>query len=694
MQRAFASKQQPRNETATNADSSPSTSPTTTRRWRRRRTSKEEEIEKELNADQKEASNDTTDSKGALPTSSTSKLEPIVSLPTENSKPKRWRLPRFGRKSKSTSATDKCNEVETTSSNRTEACYITGSSSNCSTTTASKTDDEDTMSKQKSSRSWPRRSTGKIETTTTNEPNPEKKQQSRNATSDADDTSTTLEADGVTPTSGNETIPQKQQQQGVIIIGTPSSSSHSGRPSDPEQRQHLFMIPTQGRSGTAVPTMVRPTNNNNNVNSVVLTELLGSVASTALRVWLLTWLTRRTQEESISPTQHFCWERLNDKFSRDAAALSTAMDEPPYGVSRKAWHRHHVRKVLQPGTTKARGSLLANNKINNKKQALATVYTRTVVVIELHTGENPAKSYGSTIDLESMPDVVTFLLHQQRRHAFGTCRHSGQPMELEVLLSVNSPGGPVATYGLAAAQLRRLKGGDARMAGGNTNKNYNNITTTVCVDKFAASGGYMIASQADKLIAAPFATIGSVGVILEGLNFHELAKRYGVQPLIVKAGDSKNPLSQWGPVTPKDLKMEQQRLVKVHDAFKTLVLQGRPALFNNLEQVTDGSIYLGQEAMDLGMVDAVMTTDEYILERIEAGDRVLKLHRTQQGRYPRQLRLSPLDILPHIRNWVSQGVSMLQQQDGGEGVRLITQLVRTSTWIGFVSHLVKVYVNR
>jgi len=82
----------------------------------------------------------------------------------------------------------------------------------------------------------------------------------------------------------------------------------------------------------------------------------------------------------------------------------------------------------------------------------------------------------------------------------------------------------VSTYGLAAAQLRRLKNTDS------------NIVTTVCVDKVAASGGYMIASQADKLVAAPFASLGSVGVIMEGLNFNEIARRYGVHPLVLKAG--------------------------------------------------------------------------------------------------------------------------------------------------------------
>jgi signal peptide peptidase SppA len=298
-------------------------------------------------------------------------------------------------------------------------------------------------------------------------------------------------------------------------------------------------------------------------------------------------------------------------------------------------------------------------------------------VVELGTGsESPSsKSSGSSVDLENMSDVVSFLLQQQRLHAFGTCKTTGAPMELEVVFLVNSPGGAVSTYGLAAAQLQRL------------NIEGSNISTTVCVDQFAASGGYMIASQADKLIAAPFAFIGSVGVILEGLNFYELAKRYGVQPLVIKAGDSKNPLTKWGPVSRQDIDQEQSRLVKVHEAFKRLVLRGRPGLLDNLKKVTDGSIYLGREAKDLGLVDAVMTTDEYILERIEAGDRVLRLHRSQQARYPRQLRLSPLDILPHLRAWISNAMVMLKSDK--DISKFVSRIVQTGTWVGFVHHLLR-----
>jgi len=248
-----------------------------------------------------------------------------------------------------------------------------------------------------------------------------------------------------------------------------------------------------------------------------------------------------------------------------------------------------------------------------------------------------------------------------------------------VVLLVNSPGGAVAAYGLAAAQVRRLT----------ANRSQDNIVTTVCVDQYAASGGYMIASQADHVVAAPFATLGSIGVIMEGLNFNELAKRYGVNPLIVKAGASKNPLSTWGPVSQRDLDEERGRMEKVHEAFQQLVVRARPVLQSKLKTVADGSVFLGTQAHELGLVDAVMTTDEYLLERIQAGDRVLRLHRTHQHWYRRQVNLSPMDILPHIRSWAASAEAKLASDD--ELKKLLSRFVRAGSWVGFAHHVLNKY---
>jgi serine protease SohB len=367
-----------------------------------------------------------------------------------------------------------------------------------------------------------------------------------------------------------------------------------------------------------------PLNNMSQQNSVILAEVLVSIFATATRLWFLTWLARRlaSQEEAIQPTQHFVWERLNDRYQRDSSALSKALQAPPEGISAGQWRRDHVWKV--------------HSRKRQERIDLASVFTRTVVVIEL--SDDPKEG----ISLEQMPEVVTFLLQQHRSGAFGTYKSTGRPMEVEVVFLVQSPGGGVSTFGLAASQMRRLS-------------NVEGITTTAVVDKIAASGGYMIASQAHKLLAAPFSSLGSIGVMMEGLNFNELAEKYGIKPLILKAGTNKNPLSTFGRVSDRDIRNEEERLAAVHEAFKELVVEGRPALGDVLDRVADGSVFLGKEAFDLQMIDGIMTSDEYILERIFANDRVLKLHRSYQARFPRRvLQISPLDLLPHLKSWIKQ----------------------------------------
>jgi hypothetical protein len=262
----------------------------------------------------------------------------------------------------------------------------------------------------------------------------------------------------------------------------------------------------------------------------LLSELAASALGTVARVWLLrnvaSWLAG--EEETIKPTQHFVWESLNDRHSRDASALSTALSSPPPGVSAARWKRQmrnrarqlgrsreqHARrrKKQQQGLIDASDSSFlevedddATNLPLDSSLDLASAFRRTVVVVDVPSEgrEGP--------DNEHLADVVTFLLTQHRRHAFGTNATTFRACELEVVLLVNSPGGSVASFGLAAAQVQRLTGEPG-------------MKTTVCVDKYAASGGYMIASQANSLLAAPFASVGSVGVILEGLNFHEVAR--------------------------------------------------------------------------------------------------------------------------------------------------------------------------
>ena len=392
-------------------------------------------------------------------------------------------------------------------------------------------------------------------------------------------------------------------------------------------------------------------------NALVVGEVAAVIVGTAMRLWFLTWLTRRlaTQEEEFQHIQQFVWELVNDRYERDVRALQSVMSKPPLGVSTSAWKNQHVKK---------------QTTVQLPPRDLLETFDKTVVVIPVEVEKS------GEFDVPYLTSVISFLIQQHRARFCGTqpsrtpsvpwwkgmWRRSNTkeieskdqeillPKPLEVVLLVNSPGGGVATYGLAAAQVKRL----AQEPG---------ISLTACVDRYAASGGYMIASQAHKLVAAPFATVGSIGVILEGLNFHQLARKYGISPIVVKAGASKNPITTYGAVTAKEEKEEAARLAKVHVAFKKLVAEGRPILAHSIDSVADGSVFLGQEALDLHMVDHIQTSEEYIMDKVLAGYRVLRLHRSIKPKFSRRIHLNPLDVLPHIRSWLIKSGLMERLQD-------------------------------
>ncbi|WIX34717.1 protease SohB [Salinicola sp. JS01] len=177
----------------------------------------------------------------------------------------------------------------------------------------------------------------------------------------------------------------------------------------------------------------------------------------------------------------------------------------------------------------------------------------------------------------------------------------------EVVLRLTSGGGLVHSYGLAAAQLDRLRDAGARL--------------TVCVDKVAASGGYMMACCAHHLIAAPFAVIGSIGVVAQIPNVHRLLKKHDVDVELLTAGRYKRTLTVLGENSEEGRAKFLEDLQSTHDLFKRYVGERRPQL--DLEQVATGEIWYGSEAQSKGLVDAVGTSDAYLLEKISRKARVL-----------------------------------------------------------------------
>ncbi|HFU4226722.1 TPA: protease SohB [Streptococcus suis] len=170
----------------------------------------------------------------------------------------------------------------------------------------------------------------------------------------------------------------------------------------------------------------------------------------------------------------------------------------------------------------------------------------------------------------------------------------------EVLVRLESPGGLVYGYGLGASQLLRLKD--------------KQIPLTISVDKVAASGGYLMAAVADRIVAAPFALVGSIGVVAEIPNIHRLLKKHEIDVDVMTAGKYKRTLTFMGENTAEGRDTFQEELNEVHHLFKDFVQENRPIL--DIEQVSTGETWYGTSAKKVHLVDEIATSDDLILNQI------------------------------------------------------------------------------
>lgn len=173
-----------------------------------------------------------------------------------------------------------------------------------------------------------------------------------------------------------------------------------------------------------------------------------------------------------------------------------------------------------------------------------------------------------------------------------------------VLLRLESPGGMVHGYGLAASQLERI-----RAAG---------VELTVAVDKVAASGGYMMACVASRIIAAPFAVIGSIGVLAQLPNFHRLLKKHDVDFELLTAGEFKRTLTLFGENTDKGREKFQEELEITHQLFKDFIRQQRPSL--DVDKVATGEVWYGRNALAEGLIDGLQTSDAFVQDHLKDWD--------------------------------------------------------------------------
>lgn len=176
--------------------------------------------------------------------------------------------------------------------------------------------------------------------------------------------------------------------------------------------------------------------------------------------------------------------------------------------------------------------------------------------------------------------------------------------EDEVVVRIESPGGVVHGYGLAASQLGRIRS--------------RGIPLTVAVDKVAASGGYLMACVADRILAAPFAVVGSIGVVAQLPNFHRWLAEHHVDWELHTAGEYKRTLTLFGENTEEGRRKFREELEQAHALFKAFLGEHRPAL--DLERVATGEHWYGRQAVALGLVDDIVTSDDYLRRAAEQAD--------------------------------------------------------------------------
>jgi serine protease SohB len=221
---------------------------------------------------------------------------------------------------------------------------------------------------------------------------------------------------------------------------------------------------------------------------------------------------------------------------------------------------------------------LKEQKAVEKKREASTEVTKNVYVLNFD-GDIKASA------VSSLSEEITAVLN------------AAQPKD-EVVVRLESGGGVVHGYGLGAAQLMRFR--------------THNIPLTITIDKVAASGGYLMACIANKILAAPFAIVGSIGVIIQFPNFNRLLKDKQIDFEMQTAGDYKRTVTMFGENTEEGREKLQDEIEKIHEQFKTLIKDHRPDI--NLAEVATGEHWLAQRALSLGLVDEIKTSDEYLLE--------------------------------------------------------------------------------
>lgn len=258
--------------------------------------------------------------------------------------------------------------------------------------------------------------------------------------------------------------------------------------------------------------------------------------------------------------------RLNEQYKTMKEEIAVALLDPH---QQKQWHKEQKKKEKQEAkAAKARA----------KRGESAPSGKPTLYVLDF-------KGSMDAHEVTSLREEITAVLAVAK------------PQD-EVLLRLESPGGVVHGYGLASSQLQRLR--------------ERNIPLTVAVDKVAASGGYMMACVANRIVAAPFAIVGSIGVVAQVPNFNRLLKRNDIDVELHTAGQYKRTLTLFGENTEEGREKFREDLNETHQLFKQFVQTMRPSL--NIDEVATGEHWYGLQAREKGLVDEIRTSDDLLVQ--------------------------------------------------------------------------------
>ena len=208
-----------------------------------------------------------------------------------------------------------------------------------------------------------------------------------------------------------------------------------------------------------------------------------------------------------------------------------------------------------------------------------------------------------------------------------------------MLIKIESTGGVIHGYGLAASQLKRIR--DRK------------IPLIAAVDKVAASGGYMMACVADRILAAPFAIIGSIGVIAQLPNFHRLLKKHDIDFEQVMAGQYKRTLSLFGENTKEGRSKLQQEVEEAHLLFKDFIIANRPTV--DIDLLATGETWYGTKAKEMRLIDDIITSDDYLLAANDKAN-IFKVKYTIKKSLTERFGISIQKTISRIINLTSSGV--------------------------------------